>query len=168
MFWLRWTLQMCCCSLFKVPLYHSWCALKSRQGILQQWYTVSYSTMAKVCWKLWRMWKNSLIIAKDVWIIHLSLTLIAVTLSEKNGSITFVPLLISHVCASTCVFFVSKLEPMLLISPHSVPRPEFEGSVNYQSLPPHQSSSAYAFQIAVIYVNTRYQNSCLFFRIIPL
>jgi hypothetical protein len=53
MFRLRRTLLMCCCSLFKVPLYRSWCAPKSRQGILQHWYAASYSPLAKVCWK-WR------------------------------------------------------------------------------------------------------------------
>jgi hypothetical protein len=31
----RQTLQMHCHSLFKVSFYHSWCAPKLRQGILQ-------------------------------------------------------------------------------------------------------------------------------------
>jgi hypothetical protein len=51
MFRLERTLLMCCCSLFKVSLYHSWCDPKSRHRILQHWYTASYSTLAKVYWK---------------------------------------------------------------------------------------------------------------------
>jgi hypothetical protein len=49
MFWLGWTLWMHCHRLFKVTLYHSWWALKSKQGILQHWFTESYSMLAKVC-----------------------------------------------------------------------------------------------------------------------
>jgi hypothetical protein len=42
------------------------------------------------------LWKNSLIIAKDKRIIHVNFTVITITFSEeKNGSITFVPALIT-------------------------------------------------------------------------
>jgi hypothetical protein len=54
-FWLGWTLWTCCHSLFKVSLYYLWCAVKSRKGILQHWYTASYSVLVKVCWKWWRL-----------------------------------------------------------------------------------------------------------------
>jgi hypothetical protein len=49
------TVRMCCCSMFEVSFYHSWCAPKLRHRILQQWYTASYSKLAKVCWKWWRL-----------------------------------------------------------------------------------------------------------------
>jgi hypothetical protein len=45
------TLWMQCHRLFKVSLYRLLCALKLKQGVLQQWYTASYSTLAKVCLK---------------------------------------------------------------------------------------------------------------------
>jgi hypothetical protein len=47
------TLRMRYRGLFKVSLYRSLCAPKSRQGILQHCYTESYSPVAKLRWK-WR------------------------------------------------------------------------------------------------------------------
>jgi hypothetical protein len=46
MFRLGRTQRMYCRSLFEVSLYRSWCAPKSRQGILQEWRTATYSTLA--------------------------------------------------------------------------------------------------------------------------
>jgi hypothetical protein len=46
-FWLGRTLQMCCCNLFKVSLYCSLCVARSRQGILERCYVVSYSVLQK-------------------------------------------------------------------------------------------------------------------------
>jgi hypothetical protein len=60
---------------------------------------VSYSTLEKSVFKMMILWKNYLIIAKDVWIIHVNFTVIPITFSEKKtGGITFTPhlVLISH------------------------------------------------------------------------
>jgi hypothetical protein len=57
MFRLRRTLRMRCRSLFKVPFYGSWRAPKSRQGILQHWYTASYSTLT-ACLKWQKLYGN--------------------------------------------------------------------------------------------------------------
>jgi hypothetical protein len=85
MFRLGRTLRMRYLSLCKVFLYRSWCAPKSWQEILQQWCTASYPTLAKVCWKWRRLCgKNSPIIAKYVWSIHVNFIGTAITLSEKK------------------------------------------------------------------------------------
>jgi hypothetical protein len=55
MFRLGRTVRVRCRSSFKVPLCRWWCALKSRQEISEHCYIASYSTLAKVCWKWWRL-----------------------------------------------------------------------------------------------------------------
>jgi hypothetical protein len=74
-----------------------WRLMKLRQGILQHWYTVSYSVLAKVFWKWQTLWKNGLIIAKDLWSVRVNFIVITITFSEKKiGGITFiVPLVLS-------------------------------------------------------------------------
>jgi hypothetical protein len=72
------------CRLQQIETKRSRCALKSRQWVLQHWYTPSYSVLANVCWKWQTFWKSSLIIAKDVWIICVNYIVIAVTFSEKK------------------------------------------------------------------------------------
>jgi hypothetical protein len=46
------------------------------------------------------LWKNSLIIGKDVWIIHINFIVIAFTFSEKKiGGFMFVPSIIHSLCS---------------------------------------------------------------------
>jgi hypothetical protein len=49
------TLQMRCCSLFKVSLYRLWCDPGPTQGILQRCYTASHLMLAKLCWRWWQL-----------------------------------------------------------------------------------------------------------------
>jgi hypothetical protein len=98
---------------FGIKTKFSWCPPKSRQGILQHWHTAFYSTLAKVCWKWCRLCgKNSLIIAKDVWIIQINFIVIVIKFSEKKwrhyirtaprSSATCTLAWISQYCARAC------------------------------------------------------------------
>jgi hypothetical protein len=59
-------------------LKRSFRAPKSRQGILQHWYTASYSTLAKVCSKWQTLRKNSPTIEQNMWINHVNFIAIGV------------------------------------------------------------------------------------------
>jgi hypothetical protein len=58
-------------------------APKSNQGILQHWYTASYSTLVKVCWKWRRLCGKIATKLQHIWIIDLSFIVIATAFTEK-------------------------------------------------------------------------------------
>jgi hypothetical protein len=95
MFWLQQTLQMHCHTCLKFPC--------TAHDVLQSRGKEFYNTDVQCLTQHWQkcvenvvtLCKNSLIIAKYVWIVNINLTVIPVTFYEKNiGSITFVPPLI--------------------------------------------------------------------------
>jgi hypothetical protein len=72
-------------------------------GIFTLVYSVLLSVGKIVLEMTETLWKNSLIIAKYVSIIHVNVIVIGITFSEKNGGANFVPPLV-HTHARTRIF----------------------------------------------------------------
>jgi hypothetical protein len=72
----------------------------------REFYNSAYSFLLKAHKSMLKMmkplWKNSLITAKDVRTNHAHFIVIAITFSEKNGGITFVPPLVFLHLALKC------------------------------------------------------------------
>jgi hypothetical protein len=65
-----------------------WSAVKSRQGILQCWYTAFYSTLSEVLKLMETLWKSSFMVAKSVWIMHVNFIVTASDVFWESEGIT--------------------------------------------------------------------------------